>query len=278
MKAAASRSLIALLVLTAAGAGFVAGHAVGRRDTDAPQKKAAPPLVPPDLAAAKPAADGKAGKAPRARRRPVSELIAELASPDQKKRLAACQALARRKDPSARKPLLEVLHGDKDTHVRYQSAMALAALGAPVVDDLIAALGSKNPDVRYKAGNALEKVRPAAAALKGLKSALGAKSAEVRLHAVFLVSKIGTRESVPLLAGALSDADATVIKKAEAALKRAARRHRAEVQAAAKDPKLPAAARARLEAILAAAGKPAPKKEPAKKPEETKAKAPEVKG
>jgi len=260
------RLVSGLVVLVAAGAGFAAGYAVGRggsgrSDGGGPSSAAAPdPKAAEVSPEKKPKETAPAEKArkkkPPAPQVSVRDLLADLSSPDRNKRLAACAALGRRKDPVAVKPLLDVLHKDKDTDVRYQGAMALSAYGGRVADDLVEALSSENPDVRYKAGNALEKIRPPSAVVKALGAVLTAKSVPARQHAVFLMGSIGTREAVPFLVRALADADEGVVAKAEEGLTAAVKKHRGALEKAAKEAKLPDAARARLEAILARPAKP----------------------
>lgn len=256
---------IGIAALVCAGAGFAGGYAAGRARS--PGVEAAQAPVAPEAGAKPKAEPGAKSPAPN-REDAVRALVADLASPDKARRQAACAGLARWKEPAAVEPLLNVLRSDADADVRYQCAMTLAAFGERVVPQLVEALSSGNPDVRYKAGNALEKVQPRSAVVKGLAAALDAKSVPARQHAVFLLGSLGTREAVPLLARALSDADGSVAAKAGEALAPLAKRHRAAVEAAAEDASLPASARAKLQAILLRTEKPspAPEEKPAAKP------------
>lgn len=102
--------------------------------------------------------------------RAVATLIATLKDESPDVREGAALALGKIKDSRAVEPLIAVLRGkdlkDKDKYlteidssIQVSAAFALAAIGAPAVVSLIAALNDEDPDVREGAARALGKIK-----------------------------------------------------------------------------------------------------------------------
>lgn len=175
----------------------------------------------------------------------IAPLLADLASPEKAKRLAALQQAFARKDPRARPALIACLsHADAD--VRRQSVQALARLDVDCTEPLAAALGDGAAEVREAAAFVLATrghskaldylVREArsspteaamerlaqtgqAGAFSSLVELLEHPSAAVRRRAVGALARMHDRRAVaPINRARLHDADAGVRKEAESAL------------------------------------------------------------
>jgi HEAT repeat protein len=87
-------------------------------------------------------------------RKDIDELVAELGSKSAVERRDARAALVRL-GAAAVSPLMNAL-GDREQHVRWEAAKALAEIADPAAAErLIAALADKDTDVRWVVGSAL---------------------------------------------------------------------------------------------------------------------------
>lgn len=90
--------------------------------------------------------------------RALEPLIDALKDTDSDVRGSAAEALGRIKDPRAIEPLVAALGKETDMFIRSGTARALAGIGAPVVEPLIAALKNPDPDTRRRAAEDLVEV------------------------------------------------------------------------------------------------------------------------
>lgn len=93
------------------------------------------------------------------RNRDVEGLVAALDHTDPDIQYEAVEALGEIRDPATVAPLIALFTADGYTAVRWKVAEALAKIGTPAVDPLIAALSHPDDDVRWKAAVALGEIR-----------------------------------------------------------------------------------------------------------------------
>jgi len=115
------------------------------------------------------------------------------------------------------------LHTFKQASPGEQAAIALASLGQPAVEPLIAALSNGNPSARRNAAWAIGEVRGGrgsdrSAAVEPLISALGDGDSWVRVAAAFSLGEMRPRQATEPLIAALGDADWNVREMAAWAL------------------------------------------------------------
>lgn len=91
--------------------------------------------------------------------RDIRGLITALSHTDPDIQYEAVEALGDLKDPAAIPPLAALFSGEGYSGVRWKVAEALAKIGSPSVDSLIAALAHPDDDVRWKAALALGEIR-----------------------------------------------------------------------------------------------------------------------
>lgn len=89
----------------------------------------------------------------------VHGLISALTHTDPDIQYEAVEALGDLRDPIAIPPLATLFSGDGFSGVRWKVAEALAKIGKPAVDTLIAALAHPDDDVRWKAAIALGEIQ-----------------------------------------------------------------------------------------------------------------------
>jgi HEAT repeat protein len=153
----------------------------------------------------------------------VKEWIKALQAKELFKRVEAVNAL-REAGPDAKpavKALLAVFLDRDATLLHPLAALALAAIGADVVPDLVTALSDKSPLVRGGATMALGLLGPRARpAVRALSRALADSEAIVRAGAATALREIGSgaRPAVPALRKALQDREAAVRVEAADAL------------------------------------------------------------
>lgn len=158
----------------------------------------------------------------------LSQLVAELANPDPRKRLEAAEQLARL-GPDARPAAVNLVKafGDESEEVRQYIAAALEEMGPPRAEDsflLPALLKSPSPDVGYWAATLLGRLKEdAAGALPGLIDALeGPVELSVRQRVAWALGEIGPA-AVPALAAlkhAEDEGDPRLTRLARAAIER----------------------------------------------------------
>jgi HEAT repeat protein len=88
----------------------------------------------------------------------IPGLIRALRNPDMSVQYEAAEALGQLRDPAAVPPLMEALTDDQYSGIRWKAAEALAQIGTPSVDPLIAVLTHQEEDVRWKAAIALGEI------------------------------------------------------------------------------------------------------------------------
>lgn len=88
----------------------------------------------------------------------IPGLIRALRNPDMNVQYEAAQALGELRDPAAVQSLMMVLTDDQYSGIRWKAAEALAQIGTPAVEPLIAALSHPVEDVRWKAAIALGEI------------------------------------------------------------------------------------------------------------------------
>ena len=119
-------------------------------------------------------------------------------------RAAAADELGHMGDERAVKPLVKAL-GDKDAHLRFHAADALAEIGGPAIEPLIKALGGKDENVRHSATQALGEMGDARA-VEPLIKLLEDEDKDVRSNAAWALKKIG-KPAVEPLVEALKDTE-----------------------------------------------------------------------
>ena len=88
----------------------------------------------------------------------IPGLIRALRNPEMSVQYEAADALGQLRDPAAVQPLMEVLTDDQYSGIRWKAAEALAQIGTPAVEPLIAVLSHPEEDVRWKAAIALGEI------------------------------------------------------------------------------------------------------------------------
>ncbi len=128
--------------------------------------------------------------------------------------------------PADKKIVVALVEGlsDKASSVRYACREALGRCGAPAVDPLVKALGSKNVEVRAYAADALGDIgayddaddQPLDKAVPGLTKLLGDEHYAVRVSAAMALSRIGVRAApaTKKLIGLLGDSEWAVVDAA----------------------------------------------------------------
>ncbi len=134
-------------------------------------------------------------------RRAVGPLVRSLDRPGQPKYVVVW-ALGEIGDESAIEPIVRRL-GDKDREVRKYSARALIKFGPKAVPAAIAALGDPDAGVRHYAARVLGQSGDARAA-GPLMESYSRLDPEVALWAL---GRIGAKEALPVITGAVSDPD-----------------------------------------------------------------------
>lgn len=124
-------------------------------------------------------------------------------SPDPHIRGHSVYMLGVLKDPTHKGILLSAIR-DEDKGVRAQAAEALAGLGGDAVPDLISLLGESDWRIRYRAAEALGKIR-LFEAVEPLTRALSDEKDHVRYMAAKSLGFLGAGDAVPDLVRLLSD-------------------------------------------------------------------------
>jgi len=128
----------------------------------------------------------------------VDALICTLGDRDITVQYEATEALGDLRDPRAIGPLMGVLTGDQYSSIRWKAAEALAKIGPPAVEPLIAALSHPNDDVRWKAAIALGEIADKRA-IGPLIDLLKDNDRFIKGRAAYALGKIGEAAVVPLI-------------------------------------------------------------------------------
>jgi HEAT repeat protein len=128
----------------------------------------------------------------------VQGLIRALHNPEVNIQYEAAEALGMIRDPAAVQPLIEALTGDPYSGVRWKAAEALARIGKPAVEPLIAVLRHPDDDVRWKAAIALGDIGDERA-IEPLIELLSDEDRFVKSRAAYALSSIGQPAVAPLV-------------------------------------------------------------------------------
>ncbi len=139
------------------------------------------------------------------RSRDIQGLAAALNHADPDIQYEAVEALGDIRDPATVAPLAALFTADGFTAVRWKVAEALARIGTPSVDPLVAALSHPDDDVRWKAAIALGEIKDSRA-IEPLVRLLSDTDRFVKGRAALALGMIGEPAVEPLLR-ALSEGD-----------------------------------------------------------------------
>jgi HEAT repeat protein len=120
------------------------------------------------------------------------DILKFLAAPSSSVRAAAVGALESIGGPEINAPLVKVATTDTDLMVREVARRSLARIGAPAVNDVVAAMKSEDPGVRLAVAQALGAMGPEARASVGpLVELLKDKEDRIRVAAIVALGDIG---------------------------------------------------------------------------------------
>jgi HEAT repeat protein len=135
----------------------------------------------------------------------IPGLVRALRNPDLHIQYDAVDALGALRPASAVPALMEVLTDDQYSAIRWKAAEALAQIGAPAVEPLIAVLSHEDEDVRWKAAIALGEIGDPRA-IEPLIALLRDEDRFVKGRAAYALGLIGT-PGVDALITALREGD-----------------------------------------------------------------------